>query len=243
MEPIELLLAPATPLDEALQAMIEQGILIWQGASKPSAKTAYLYCGPDGAALCIPPFKPMSAELSRSHWQSRRQEGKQGIVRAVKPKPGRIIWDVTAGWGRDAAIMASFGASVCMFEKHPIIAYLLQDALYRANQAGDALPLSLEHADALDVLRSFPNGHFTRPDVIYLDPMHPERQKSALVKKDLQLLQALLAPSNDTSELIHAASAVAKERVVLKWPAHQTVPVPCTAKVPGKSVHYYLYEP
>lgn len=243
MSPIELVLEPARPLDAALQAMIDQRILVWKGAAVPEAKTAYLYCGLTGAALCIPPFKPMAAELGKAHWRARRQEGKQGIVRAAKPKPGRVVWDLTAGWGRDAAIMASFGASVLMFEKHPVVAYLLSDALCRAEQANDALPLSLIGADALAVLNGSLEAGLPKPDVIYLDPMHPERQKSALVKKDLQLLQALLAPADDTSALLNTARQVAKERVVLKWPANQPAPVACAAKVPGQSVHYYLYEP
>lgn len=241
--PLELVLEPDKPLDAALQVMLDEGVLIWQGARVPKAKTPSLLCGMEGAALCIPPFKPVLAELGKAYWQRRRQEGKQGIVRAVKPKAGQLIWDLTAGWGRDAAIMASFGASVVMFEQHPIMAYVLQDALSRAERAGNALPLTLVHTDALAYLENITEQNAPRADVIYIDPMHPARQKSALVKKDLQLLQALLPPSDDVASLIKAACAVAKERVILKWPVNQPVPIATASKVPGQTVHYYLFEP
>jgi len=57
-----------------------------------------------------------------------------------------------------------------------------------------------------------------RPDVVYLDPMYPHRRKSALAKKEMQLLRQLVGDDEDASELLLAALASAKQRVVVKRP-------------------------
>jgi len=56
------------------------------------------------------------------------------------------------------------------------------------------------------------------PDVILIDPMHPERRKSALVKKSMQILQSLIPPEEHPEHLVDLALQYAKKRVVLKWP-------------------------
>ncbi len=56
------------------------------------------------------------------------------------------------------------------------------------------------------------------PDVIFLDPMFPERQKSAMIKKKMQLLQKLESPCTDERELLEAAMAVRPRKVVVKRP-------------------------
>ena len=64
--------------------------------------------------------RPMAANFSVSTWQHRRDAGRsQILIKAIKPKPGMTIIDATAGWGRDAAILASFGAKVIMLERMP----------------------------------------------------------------------------------------------------------------------------
>jgi len=102
----------------------------------------------------IHPFLPLHAEFSRVFWQKRRDAGKkQGLVRACKPLSGMRIIDTTAGWGRDAAILASFGAEVVMLERNPVMATLLEDALKRRvdSSAKSALKLSLIPMDALSI--------------------------------------------------------------------------------------------
>ena len=53
-------------------------------------------------------------------------------------------------------------------------------------------------------------------DVVYLDPMFPERRKSAKVKKDMAALQQLLGHQTDGAELLDYAKLLAKKRVVVK---------------------------
>ena len=55
-------------------------------------------------------------------------------------------------------------------------------------------------------------------DVVLLDPMFPERRKSASVKKKFQLLHLLELPCADEEELLFAAFAARPRKVVVKRP-------------------------
>ena len=56
------------------------------------------------------------------------------------------------------------------------------------------------------------------PDVIYLDPMFPERSKSSLVKKKFQLLHELERPCDSEEELLEAAISARPRKIVIKRP-------------------------
>ena len=56
-------------------------------------------------------------------------------------------------------------------------------------------------------------------DVVYIDPMFPVRDKSALVKGDMQQLQQFLGGDEDATGLITLALATQCPRVVVKRPA------------------------
>ena len=57
------------------------------------------------------------------------------------------------------------------------------------------------------------------PEVIYLDPMFPHKEKSALVKKDMQILQDIAEQDTDADALLHLALTIATNRVVVKRPS------------------------
>ena len=58
----------------------------------------------------------------------------------------------------------------------------------------------------------------TSPDVILLDPMFPARQKSALVKKKLQMIQKLEIPCAGEAELLLAAMKAGPKKLIIKRP-------------------------
>lgn len=200
-----------------------------------------LFVAEDGLALKINNYSLISADFSTSTWNKRKSEGKkQGLVRACQPKPGLKIIDATAGWGRDAAILASFGAEVLMLERNPIVATLLSDALARRCEKDAVLMnLSLCARDAISYLSTIVPAEY--PDVIYIDPMHPERTKSALVKKEMQALQGLIGEDMDALALIQCALTRVKQRVVVKWPQKAKPLVPPDARIEGKTVRFDLY--
>lgn len=194
----------------------------------------------DKLVLLSTDFLPLYVDFNGHAVQKRRDAGKkQGLVRACKPTAGLRILDATAGWGRDAAVLASFGADVLMLERQPMMAALLADGLNRLPIASP-LKLSLVHADTQHYLQTLSTADF--PDVIYIDPMHPERQKSALVKKDMQVLQQLVGPDEDVKALIQLALTRVRKRVVVKWPQRLPGLLPADASVPGKTVRFDIYQ-
>ena len=56
------------------------------------------------------------------------------------------------------------------------------------------------------------------PDLVLLDPMFPERQKSALVKKKFQLIHRLESPCMEEETLLNAAIAAGPGKILIKRP-------------------------
>lgn len=153
----------------------------------------------------------------------RRFGGGRGeaIAKAVGVKGDYLpsVIDATAGLGRDAFVLASIGCNVLMFERHPVVAALLDDGLQRAYkdlEIGDWLKqhLTLIYSNSLQSLMNIDE----KRDVIYLDPMFPHRQKSALVKKEMRIFQELVGSDLDSELLLDVARRSAKKRVVVKRP-------------------------
>ena len=146
----------------------------------------------------------------------------EGIAKAVgfNKKPGLTVIDATAGLGRDAFVLASLGAMVTLVERNPLVAALLADGLRRGAldpQTADRLPqrMQLVHLPALEALHSLP-----APDVVFLDPMFPPREKSALVKKEMRAFHDVVGADDDADALLAPALALAKHRVVVKRPGY-----------------------
>lgn len=120
------------------------------------------------------------------------------LVKVARTKGIERPWaiDATAGFGEDSLLLAAAGFTVDLYEQDCVIAALLKDALDRAADdpalaaavarmrlhAGEDSIAGLRHTAEL-----IGQGELTAPDVVYLDPMFPERTKSAAVKKKFQL--------------------------------------------------------
>jgi Protein of unknown function (DUF548). len=83
------------------------------------------------------------------------------------------------------------------------------------------------------------------PDVVYLDPMYPHRQKSALVKKEMRVFQSLVGPDEDADALLEPARRLAKKRIVVKRPdyAPPLAGVETQSAVVTKSHRFDIYPP
>lgn len=145
----------------------------------------------------------------------RLHGGGELLVKAIglNKTPGLTVIDATAGLGRDAFILACHSGKVTLLERNPIIAALLDDALQRL-ALQETLALTLIHTDSFMYLQQLT----ALPDVIYLDPMYPEKKKSALVKKEMQFLQQILTEPDTPENLLPLALTKAKHRVVVKRP-------------------------
>lgn len=170
-----------------------------------------------------------------------------------------VVLDGTAGLGRDAFILASLGCQVQMFERSPVVAALLQDGLERAHRgeekdterdagrkselAAVMARMTLNRGSVLEHLQAMSENEECRPDVVYLDPMFPHREKTALVKKEMRVFRSVVGEDLDADALLPPALSVAKRRVVVKRPRHapwlaNTKP---SMVIEGKSGRFDIY--
>lgn len=138
-----------------------------------------------------------------------------GIQSGVRP----VVVDATAGLGRDAFVLARLGCALTLIERQPLIAALLEDGLARAladPEVGTTVAqMPLRCGNAIELLGAWVGEP---PQVIYLDPMFPHRDKSAQVKKEMRLFRPLAGADDDAPALLESALALASHRVVVKRP-------------------------
>ena len=181
----------------------------------------------------------------------RLQGGGKGqqIAKAIglhKIKQPTVL-DVTAGLGRDAFVLATLGSKLTLLERSPIIYSLLNDAILRVHKSKQVElieiigRMKLIYADALSYMQKLTQ----KPDVIYIDPMFPERQKKAQVKKEMAFFHDIAGKDLDSAELLNLAKTQAKKRIVVKRPRlavtlDETKP---NFVITGKSTRYDVYLP
>lgn len=150
-----------------------------------------------------------------------RELASQPLIRATGRRP-RFVVDATAGMGQDSIAMAVFGHRVIGFERSEVVFSLLKAGLQSFHSdpkqkeiIGDRL--AFIYGDASSEMANLE----TAPEVVYIDPMYPSRRKkSALAKKEMQVLRALVGDDQDSGQLFEAARKIASDRVVVKRPVY-----------------------
>lgn len=172
----------------------------------------------------------------------------EAVAKAVGVKGSYLpnVVDATAGLGRDAFVLASLGCHVRMLERNPVVAALLDDGLERGYRDAEIGPwlrerMTLLHASSLTALSELT----PKPEVVYLDPMYPHKQKSALVKKEMRVFQGLVGPDDDADGLLEPARRLATKRIVVKRPdyAPPMADIAAQAAVTTKSHRFDIYTP
>lgn len=139
-------------------------------------RTVLLCAKPVKKVRCVPILLKGAAHYRRT------KGGGELITKAVNHTTKPKIWDATGGLGRDAFVLAAAGLQVEVFEQHPAVACLLADGLRRAREDAwkrQKLPAFVcIKPDAVNGMVALVETE-TAPEVVYLDPMYPERQKSA----------------------------------------------------------------
>ncbi|MEB5974126.1 16S rRNA (guanine(1516)-N(2))-methyltransferase RsmJ [Pantoea dispersa] len=172
----------------------------------------------------------------------------EAVAKAVGIKGDYLpdVVDATAGLGRDAFVLAALGCRVRMLERHPVVAALLEDGLRRGYDDAEIGGWLRERLTLLHVVSQQALSDITpAPDVVYLDPMYPHRQKSALVKKEMRVFQSLVGPDEDADALLEPARRLAKKRIVVKRPdyALPLAGVATQSAVVTKSHRFDIYPP
>ena len=169
----------------------------------------------------------------------------QALAKAMGLRSGKtpMVVDATAGLGRDSFLLASLGAQVTMIERSEKMHGLLVQGMKRAAQEGGEFReiisrMTLLKGDAKDLLLGM------SAEVILIDPMHPPRTNSALVKRELRQVREIVGTDEDAADLVRVALQNALSRVVLKWPA-KADPItgiqPCSHQIVGKSTRYDVF--
>ena len=169
----------------------------------------------------------------------------QDLAKAMGLRGGKtpMIVDATAGLGRDSFLLASLGAQVILIERSEKMHALLVEGMNRAENEGGEFReiigrMSLMKGDAKDLIPELSG------EAILIDPMHPPRQKSALVKRELRQVREIVGTDDDAPDLVRIALAHAQNRVVLKWPA-KADPIDglkaCTHQILGKTTRYDVF--
>lgn len=165
-----------------------------------------------------------------------------GIKGSVKPQ----ILDATAGLGKDAFVLATLGCELTLLERSPVIHALLEDGLERASAEAEVSEITgrmkLLHADSiLWMEQQAAKGE--RFQVVYLDPMFPHNDKSALVKKEMRAFRPVVGDDMDADGLLAAALQIAENRVVVKRPrkAPFLADKAPSLQFEGKSSRYDIY--
>ena len=170
------------------------------------------------------------ADFCSSTVNYRRQKGGgkgQMIAKAIglNSTTAPHVFDATAGLGGDAFVLASLGCAVTMTERVPEVHALLTDGLRFAHEWGSENDqslvvilkrMALVESDAAKYMQALEDAK--KPEVVYLDPMFPQRTKSAQVKKEMQVFHQLIGTDSDADLLLQIAQECAQKRVVVKRP-------------------------
>ncbi|MEP5568529.1 MAG: class I SAM-dependent methyltransferase [Halioglobus sp.] len=192
---------------------------------------------------------PVTVDFGAASMRHRRGAGHNellGRAVGVGKKDALTVLDATAGLGRDSFVLADMGAQVTCVERNPIAAAMLQSGLELSQNSADpwlcttASRIQFVAGDATELSKDAVRD----TDVIYLDPMFPQRDKSAAVKKEMAVFQLLLQHEEGSNEaLLDWALDCPVARVVVKRPPKAP---PLAAMIPshsikGKAVRYDVH--
>ena len=172
-----------------------------------------------------------------------------GRAIGIKSHHSKNVIDGTAGFGTDSFILVNLGCCVTLCERNLVIAEMLSHAIESARNnyepwlAESACRMSLVPNDVRDVSHEI----LADADVIYLDPMFPEKKNNAASKKEIELLKSLQPKSVldfEHEDLLEWALGQKVGRVVLKRPIRsKTVGKRSPShQLFGKIIRYDVYQ-
>ncbi len=214
---------------------------------EPPASGIYLALTAAGLELRVAgmPWQGLRADWLDPGLDRRAREGRRALIARSLGLRGiatpRIL-DATCGLGRDSAHLLRLGCRVTAIERSPVVAALVADAAERAATAGvawiggwqgvtvDDAPVRLNDLTASDF------------DAIYLDPMFGGDRRSALPKRELQMLRCVVGDDPDAGALLKAARATGL-RVAMKHHPRSPALAPPDHQVRGGRTRFDVYLP
>lgn len=173
----------------------------------------------------------------QARYKRKGHRGKsESIAKALGAGKGlRRVLDATAGLAQDSFFLTQLGFEVTATERSAILYLLLKDGERRLG------PEAKIHFIFSDAAKYICSKEFSA-EAIYMDPMFPEKKKTALPRKEMQIFRKLVGDDQDATELLKTALASSAQRVVvkrpLKAPALQENPI---HSFTGTTVRFDLY--
>ena len=198
-------------------------------------------------------LKELKIDFLHDHinYSRKGHRGKSELIaKALGAGKGiKKVLDLTCGLAQDAFFLAQLGFNVTALERSPALFEILHQALKSAKTEApdreDLGRLQIVGMDAFVFLRSEEFGVMDKTEMaIYLDPMFPEKKKTALPRKEMQIFRTLVGNDADASELLALALKSACSRVVVKRPLRAEPLGPGVInQFEGTTVRYDLYNP
>jgi 16S rRNA (guanine1516-N2)-methyltransferase len=154
-------------------------------------------------------FKPLSFDWEDSLYslkktmKSYKQESLYKALALAKNKEA-LVADASLGTGKDSLVMKIMGAQVHSYERNPWVYLLALDAYHRLSSKNG---LTL-HFGSIDKPYPF----------IYFDPMFPEKKKSALPPKEMQIFKSLVGEDLDQATEAARLLGCTEKRLLVKRP-------------------------
>lgn len=198
--------------------------------------------------ICDQAGRKFSIDFNHNHlnYQKKKLSLKSELIsRALGAGTnGLRLLDLTAGLGIDAVFLAQLGFQVTAIERNPLIYLSLENAWQDCQDESLKMNLKFIFQSAKNFLNESSNtGLF---DLIYFDPMFPEKRKSALPRQEMVFFKNLVGSDDDAADVLSAA--LAKKfiyRVVVKRPLKALFvgdQVP-QSQIKGKLIRYDIYFP
>jgi 16S rRNA (guanine1516-N2)-methyltransferase len=173
---------------------------------------------------------------------------KQPLARAIGRRTDLVL-DGTAGLGQDARLLAAMGYRVLATERSPVLHAMLLDGLRRAEAdpaiasvLGGRLRIWPEPADVRTVLRTLAETGEMSPDAVFLDPMFPPRRKdTALARKSVRMIRAIVGSDEDAAEVLAAARHRVRRVIVKRPPEAAPVAADPTMTIASKLARLDVY--
>jgi len=153
-------------------------------------------------------------------------------------KLGHSVLDLSAGLGIDAIFLSQLGYQVTAVERNPVLFLALDTAQNQLPQENKK-NINFEFASAENFLKTTSKQF----DVIYFDPMFPEKKKSALPRQEMVLFRELVGADDDAKDVIASALELKKaKRVVVKRPLKAPLLLEKPqGQIEGKLIRFDIY--
>ena len=164
------------------------------------------------------------------------------LFKALGKNVNTVI-DATCGSGVDSMFFLALGYEVYAYERNPLVAFLLEEAIsfYLNFDSDFANELKRFHFQNKDISKI--DNIANESSVLYYDPMFPaKKKKSALARKEMEVFKVFVGEDADQQDTLQKLFSRFKGRVIVKRPLKAAPILPgVSSEFLGKTTRYDLY--